>query len=220
AALHAKKIPVDAGHIAIVRAQDFVVAHPESGLATVRTVCAHRRRIVHFPRTRLVTVGAARERAHWANVDAHAALFAIEVIFAIGNDDAVGATHAHAERLYVHAFVAYAHAAETQDAARRVVVDEVRPLLFGSMNLFLDETRGVCAVTKDHVLQFALAAFVADRAIEWVIGEQELQHVLAGVAHLLGVRFDDHAFGGDQRARGLQLWKFLDFHQTHAARGL
>ena len=35
-----------------------------------------------------------------------------------------------------------------------------------------------------------------------------------------GIGAHDHAFGSDQRAGGLQLGHFFDFHQAHAAGGL
>ena len=44
--------------------------------------------------------------------------------------------------------------------------------------------------------------------------------MLVRLADLLGVRVDNHAVDGHQRACGLQLWRFLDFHEAHAARCL
>ncbi len=142
------------------------------------------------------------------------------MIFTIGNDDAICAAHSDAERLHVHAFIADAHAAEAENAARSVVINKLRPLFFGAVNFFFDEAAGVRAVAEDHVLQLAFAAFIADRAIERVIGQQEFQHVLARVPHLLGVGAHNHAFGGDDGACRLQLRKFFDFDQAHAASGL
>src|SRR5262249_9168277 len=148
-----------------------------------------------FPRPRFVAIRAAGERANRADVDAHAAFFAFEMIFAVGDDDAVRAAHTHAKRFYVHAFVANAHATEAENAARCVVINKVRPLFFGTVNLFFDEAARVRAVAEHHVLQFAFAALVAHRAVEGVVGQQKFEHVLAGLAHLLGVRAHDHAFG-------------------------
>src|SRR4029077_11885029 len=105
-------------------------------------VRACRGHVFHFPGARLVEIGAAGERADRANVDANAAIFAYEMIFAVGDDHAVRAAHSHAEGFDVHAFVANAHAAEAQNAARGVVVDQLRPFLFGAMNFFLDEAAG------------------------------------------------------------------------------
>ncbi len=130
------------------------------------------------------------------------------------------AARADAERFHVHAFIADAHAAEAQDAARSIVINQRRPLFFGIVQLFFGEAAVIEAVAESHVLQFALAALVADGAIERMIGEQELDHVLAGFVHLLGVGLYDHAFGGDERARGLQLGHLFHFDEAHAAGGL
>src|SRR5438876_2574451 len=43
------------------------------------------RSVGEFPRARLVAVGAAGERAHRADIDAHPALFARELVAAVGN---------------------------------------------------------------------------------------------------------------------------------------
>src|SRR5207302_2011331 len=123
-----------------------------------------------------VAIRTASERANGTDIDAHAAFFALQMIFAIGNDHAVGAAHPDAEGLDVHALIANAHAAETENAARGVVIDQLGPLFFGAMDFFFNKAAGVGAVAEDHVLEFALAALVANRTIQRVIGEQELQH--------------------------------------------
>ena len=41
----------------------------------------------------------------------------------VRDDHRLHAARANAERFHVHAFIAYAHAAETENAARRVVID-------------------------------------------------------------------------------------------------
>ncbi len=132
----------------------------------------------------------------------------------------MNAAGADAEGFHVHAFIADAHAAEAENAARRVVIDERRPFLFGIVQLFFSETAVIEAVAESHVLQFAFAALVADRAIERMIGEQELEHVLARVMNLRRIGADDHAFGRDERAGRLQFGHFFDFDETHAARSL
>src|SRR5260370_42223720 len=169
AGLHAEEFLGDAGKVAIVGAHDFVIAHAESGLASVGTVRADRGDIFHLPRAGFVAIGAAGERTDRADIDAHAAFFAIEVIAFIGNDDGVRPAHAHAEGLHIHTFVAHANASIAKDAAWRVVINQVRPFLFRPVNFFFREAAGIGAIAKYHVLQFALAAFVAYRAIERVI---------------------------------------------------
>ena len=215
--LHAQEISVDPAQVAVVRAQNFVVAHAERRLAAIRTVRADRRNVLHLPRPRLVAIGSAGQRSDRADINAHSALFALQVILAVRDDHAVRPAQAHAQRFHVHAFVAHAHAPEAQDAARRVVIHQLRPLFFGPVNLFFHEPARVRAVAENHVLQLALAAFVAHRAIQRMIRQQEFQHVLARLTHLLSIRSNDHAFRRHQRARRLQLRRLLHLHQAHAA---
>src|SRR6267378_1414154 len=134
ASFDAQEVAVDAAHIAIVGAQNFMISNAERSLAAVRTVRANSGDIFHFPRSRFVTISAAGERADRADVDAHAALFAFQVIAGVGNDYAVGAAHTDTEGFYVHAFIADAHAAETQNTARSVVINNFRPLIFRAVN--------------------------------------------------------------------------------------
>src|ERR1019366_8122017 len=133
AALHAQEILVEAGEVSIIGAENFIVADTQRGLAAVRTVRAYGGDVRHLPGPRLVAVRAAGERADRADIDAHAAFFAVEVVFAIRDDHRLRATLADAERLDVPAFIADAHAAETQDASRGVVIDRFGPFPFRLM---------------------------------------------------------------------------------------
>ena len=220
AALHAQKIFVNSTQVAVIRTQNLVIAHAQRRLAAVRAMRANRGNIRHLPRPRFVTIRPARQRAHRTNINAHPAFFAFQVILAIRNNHAVRAAHPHAQRLDVHAFITHAHATETQDASRSIVINKLRPFFLGPVNFLFHKPAGIRAVAEYHVLQLALAAFVADRAIQRMIGQQKLQHVLARVANLLRVRSNDHAFRGDDRARCLQLRRLFDFHQAHPARRL
>ena len=84
ASFDAEKIAVDAALVAIVPAHDFHAgigsAHAQRRLAAVGTVSAGRAHVLHLPGTRLVAIRARSQRAHRANVDAHAALFAFEMV--------------------------------------------------------------------------------------------------------------------------------------------
>ena len=130
AALDAEEFAVDAGAVAIVDAQDLVVADAKRRLAAVRAVRADGADVVHLPGARLIAVGALGQRADRTDVDALAALVAFQVVAVtrgdLGNDAAVG----DAERADAHAFVAHADAAVAEDAARAVVEDDRGPLLF------------------------------------------------------------------------------------------
>ena len=176
---------------------------------------------LHLPGAGLVAVGVARERAHGADVNAHPALFAFErAVGPVGEDRRAHAALADAKRLDVHAFVADAHAAETEDAARVVEVDDGGKLLLGLVLLLFEEAALGGAVAEDHVLQLALAALVAHRAVERVVGEEEFEHGLAGVVHRRRSGAHHHPGLHDDRAGGLELGGFFDFHQAHPAGGL
>ena len=75
------------------------------------------------------------------------------------------------------------------------------------------------AVGQRLVLQRALAALVADRAVERVVGQQELEHAVLGLLHLLRGGVDDHALAGLDEAGRLQRGapRALHLDQAHAA---
>ena len=168
------------------------------------------------------------KRADGAGVDAHAALLAVDVGEVVGRqlrgdvggDDGGAAAVLDAEREDVHAFAAHAHAAVAEDAARAVEVDDGGPLLLFAVVLGLGVEAVGCAVLEGHVLQLALAAGVADGAVERVVAEQQLQRGLAGLRDLRGLGLDDHAFGDRRGAGGLELRHLLDADDAHAAGGL
>src|SRR5207249_7190099 len=63
------------------------------------------------------------------------------------------------------------------------------------------------------------AALVADRAVERMVDQEELEHALLVLVHLLGSGFDDHALGHVDGTGRLQLGHLLDLDQAHAADG-
>ena len=88
AALGAEEVAVDAALVAVVGADDFGavvgLAHAERDLAAVGAMGADGGDVVHLPGAGLVAIAAAGERADGAHVDAHAALFAVELVAAVG----------------------------------------------------------------------------------------------------------------------------------------
>ena len=115
--------------------------------------------------------------------------------------------------------VGEAGAAAALDAALAVEQHEVadRDRLL-EVALLLDEARLARTERERLVLQRALAAAVADRAVERVVDEQELEHAvlrLASPRRDCGVH--DHAVGDRRRARDLQAAHALDLDEAHAA---
>jgi len=100
-----------------------------------------------------------------------------------------------------------AHAAGALDATLAVKHDQVAQRdVLGQVHLFFkDHPAGAGAMPHGQVLQRALAALVADRAIQRVAAEQELQDILAGFLHLGGGGADVQPGAGHGGAGGLQL---------------
>src|SRR5271165_206065 len=174
--LNAKEVAVDTTLVAVVAAHNLHACvratNAERSLATVATMCANRADMLHLPGTSLITVSPGSESADRANVDAHAAFFALQMILFIGSDDRTGAAVLNTQRPNIHTFAADADAAVTQDASWTVEVDHRRPLLLVAVVLQLNELRFRGAVLESHVLQFALATRIAHRAVERMIAEQ------------------------------------------------
>src|ERR1051326_4101440 len=176
--------------------------------------------VLHFPWAGLVAVSAGGQRADWTDVDAHAAFFTVQMVAFIGSDHGTGAAELYAERRYIHAFTADAHAAVTKNAARTIKEDHGRPLLLFFMKLAFHIARFRRTIFKSHVLQFAFAAGIADRAIQRMVAEKQFDHRLARLANFVGVRGHNHAVSNRHRAGGLELRHFFNAHQAHAAGGL
>ena len=169
ASLDAQEIAIDAALVAVIAAHNLRAgvraAHTQGGLAAIAAMRTDGAHVVHFPGPRFVAISAGSQRSHRANVDAHAAFFAFQMVFAIGRDHRTGAAILNAQRRHVHAFGADAHAAVAQNAARTVKVNHRRPLLLILVQLGLHVFRFCRAVAEGHVLQLALAAGVTYRTI-------------------------------------------------------
>src|ERR1019366_6028520 len=145
--------------LAVVAAHDLhagvSAADAQRGFAAVAAMRADGADVFHLPGPGLVAIGTRGERADRADVNAHAALFALQMIFLVGRDDRAGAPVLDPQRPDVHAFAANPNAAIAQDATRTVEVHHRRPLLLVAMVLHVHELRLGRAVLEGHVLQFA-----------------------------------------------------------------
>src|SRR5215472_15868296 len=117
--------------------------------------------VFHLPRPRLITIRTAGQCADRADIYAHSALVAFQVIAFVRSNQRNHSAIDHAQSPDAHAFTANAHAAETKDAARPVIEDHGRPLLLMHVYFVIGEPAFRGAVPEHHVLQFALAALVA-----------------------------------------------------------
>src|SRR5690606_6877013 len=111
-----------------------------------------------------------------------------------------------------------ADATRALDAARHEGLDRRPHVLLFDRALVLRIAGRVAAIAHGLVLQVALAALVADRAIQRVVDQQEFHHPLAGLLDHRGVGEYLLAVGGRQGAAGLGLGRSrLHLDQAHAA---
>ena len=197
----------------------FACAHGE--LAAGAAMGADRVGLGEVPGAGLVAVGDAHKGADRADLHAVAALVAAVEAAREAGDRGVHALLDGAERHRPDHLLAHPHAPLALDAAVHVHNDDGAELdvLRVEDPLRLAEPADPRAVGHHHVLQLALAALVADRAVERMVGEQHVEHEGAGIDHPRRVRVHDHAVGDRHRAGGVELALSLDLDQAHAARG-
>jgi hypothetical protein len=99
------------------------------------------------------------------------------------------------------------------------VCDQRPDVLVPHHPLALGEPRGVTAIAQRHILQLALAALIADRAIQRMIDQQEFHGpFLGGGALGDSVKTFMPSITGVAQA-GIHLGARLDLDQTHPAIG-
>src|SRR5690606_40528387 len=108
-------------------------------------------------------------------------------------------------------------AARAVDAARHIGRDERTEVLVLHDALLLGIARYAPAEAEREILQLALAALVADRAVERMVDQQELHRRLLGRDRALRAREDLHPFRDRRRARRQRLRRLLDLDQAHPA---
>src|SRR4029077_662232 len=108
--------------------------------------------VLHFQRPRLVAISTGRECTHRTNVDTHAALFALQMIFLVGCDQRTYTAILDPESPHVHALAAHPYAAVAENAARPIEEHNGRPLLLFFVILRLHEFGFGGAVAERHVL--------------------------------------------------------------------
>src|SRR3954464_7705477 len=98
-------------------------------------MCADGSDMIHLPRPRLVPVGSARECSNGTDIDASAAFVALEVIALVRNDFGRGPAVPDSESVYAKPFAADTDATIAENASRRIVEDDGRPLLLVDVDL-------------------------------------------------------------------------------------
>src|SRR5436309_2211247 len=106
--------------------------------------------MVHFPWAGFVAIDAGRQRADGTDVNARAALIALEMITVRRRDLANHAAIDDAERTYSVSLAADANTAVAQDTARGVEEDYWRKLLLIDMMLNLRKPALAGSVPEHH----------------------------------------------------------------------
>ena len=179
---------------------------------------AARLRAIQIPRPRLEAVRLRRERADGTELgDVPGEVVAVRRAGCRRDDVAVAAI-LDDELLVAHDNVVEAHAALADDATllvendRRAEIDRLRFAV-----LRVDDVGRAPAVRHCVILKVALAALIANRAIQRMIDEQQLDHRRASRLGLLAARAHDHAVRRRRVAGDLQLRHAFDLDEADAA---
>ena len=219
-ALVADPALVDLGVVARQDPLHLALARRHRDVAADRAVRADRRHVLDLPRPRLEAVARREQRADRAELgDVAGERRAVRVV-AEGRDQRLRAAVDGHELAVLGHVRGEAGAAVAEDAALAVERDRGRDrdrLLEGPLRE--GHPRLPRPVAEGQVLQRALAALVADRAVERVVDEDELERALLAVGGLLrrGRGLHHHPVLRRHRAAGLELRHPLDLDEAHAA---
>src|SRR5205807_1762229 len=123
------------------------------------------------------------EGADGANIDGVKGIIIVERLSRVAGEGVKAAPIHDAQGIVANDVFGEADAAGAEDAAFVIEHDSGAEVhAFGFMDFGLDKAARGFAVIHGVLLQFALACLVADRAVQGMIDEQELEHALA---HLL-----------------------------------
>ncbi len=219
ASLVAQPPVVDVVVVARKHPLDALVADGELDVALARAEVADRPGALDVPRPCAEAVGGVRERPDGAQLD-HVPGERRDVGMPVERADegVVGALQEH-ELVVLRDLLREAHAPVTEDAALAVDRDQGRERdRLWEVPFLVDEAAAARAPAVGDVLERALAALVAHRAVERVVHEQELDDRTLRVLHPVGLGVDHHPVLDRCGAGGLQLRDPLHLDHAHAAR--
>src|SRR5690606_9838559 len=200
-------------------AHDASAQHMRVHVRAEAVMRRNQRMLSHLPGARPVAERLVVERTDRAKVDDVSRQLVIDALLDVRSDlGRLGAANG-AEFLEALDFLCEAHTTRAVDAARHVGGDERTDILVLHDPLALGVARNVAAEAEGEILQLALAALIADGAIERMVDEQELQDRLLRTDRFRRAGEDFHAFGHRSGAGGQRLGRFLDLHEAHAAVG-
>src|SRR5690606_38529165 len=183
-----------------------------------RAVRAVRRGVVQVPGARLVQEVLVEQRADRADVDdVRMERTVIETLLEERVDHRAMTPLHDAEQIVLRDFAHEAHAARAHDAAVAVVENVPAEVVLAEDDLRVEQTAVLWTFRVHEVLQPALARLVADRTVERMVDQVELERALARLERALALGQDVVAFRDRRDARRLQLGRALDLDQAHAA---
>ena len=201
----------DAQHAAIldlhgeVRAQTIVRANAQTP--------------AQLPATGTVAERFGGQRADRAQVDDITGQLAVDLAFQERHHLDMLAPTGHAQFHLARNLLPETNTTAAMDAAGHVSGHQRPQILLGHDAFRFAITALDAAIAHRDILQLALTALVADRAIERMVDQQKLHHALLCVDGVLRTGLDLHAVGDRGRTRGQGLGRLLDLNQTHATRG-
>ncbi len=220
AALVAQPAPVDLGVVAREDALRLALARRHADVAADGAEPADRGHVLDLPRAGLEAVLRREQRAHGAELGHVAGERAgVGLVLERGDHRQRAAVAGH-ELPVLGDVLREARAAVAEDAALAVERDRGRERdRLVERPLRERHPARARAPAERQVLERALAALVADGAVERVVDEDELQRRVLALGRLLrGLRrLHDHPVLGGQRAPGLELRDSLDLDEAHAA---
>ena len=142
-ALDAEEVPVDPAFVTICPPDDghsaFNRAGTECGCTSVSAMCADRRCMLHLPGACLITIWAGSECADRADINAHPAFLALQMLVPVGHNQLGRVAVGDSQCPDVHSFSAYSDAAVAHDAPRSVEVHNGGPLLFVAVIFYVHQ---------------------------------------------------------------------------------
>ncbi len=220
ATLVAQPALVDLGVVAREDPLDLALPGRGRDVAADGAEAADGRDVLDLPRPRLEPVLRRGQRADGAELDHVAAERRAIRLVLEGRDQRLGAAVPGHELPVLGDVRGEPRAAVTEDAALAVERDRRRDgNRLVERPLGKRHPRRAGAVLERQILERALAALVADRAVERVVDEDELERRLLSLRGLRGgLRgVHDHPVLGGQGAARLELGHSLDLDEAHPA---
>src|SRR5680860_224624 len=174
----AQEITIEFAVIAILDASNLAVAFPRADIAAHRALMADAGRELHIPLANVaVRVGLVSEHAGGAHFSQVAGKRALQNAFFVTPEIQVVIRAEDTEISASSIIVVEAHAAIAVNAAIHLMGNKRPQILVMMGALATTVAAPVVAGHHRHVLQMAVTALFADRAVVGMIGHQPLHHV-------------------------------------------